>query len=226
MLQGRDSISIVQHRKSNFGMVFNLLNLSTRVTMLSDKKIWDDFRKGETYALSHIYYQHVQLLFRYGKKFSNNDELIKDTIQDLFFDLIRTRTHLGETDNIQFYLFRSFRRKLVRNLQKQNLSVDSNSEKEAEARIVYSAEHDMIGKEELTHREKMVQQGLNELSPKQREILFYRYTCGFEYDQICEMMHLKYDSARKQVSRALKVLKRILKESDIVLFFLSVPQPK
>jgi DNA-directed RNA polymerase specialized sigma24 family protein len=72
----------------------------------------------------------------------------------------------------------------------------------------------------------MVQQGLNELSPKQREILFYRYTCGFEYDHICEMMHLKYDSARKQVSRALKVLKRILKESDIVLFFLSVPQPK
>jgi RNA polymerase sigma factor (sigma-70 family) len=152
--------------------------------------------------------------------------MIKDTIQDLFYDLIRMRTKLGETDNIQFYLLRSFRRKLARNVQKLNLPISSNGEKELETEIVYSVEKEMIEKEELTHREKMVQKGLKELSPKQREILFYRYTCGFEYEQICEMMHLKYDSARKQVFRALSVLKRILKESDIVLFFLSVSRQK
>ncbi len=65
--------------------------------MEPDKKIWDDFRKGDNYALSHIYFQHVQLLYRYGKKFSPDDELIKDIIQDLFFDLIRTRKNLGDT---------------------------------------------------------------------------------------------------------------------------------
>jgi hypothetical protein len=53
--------------------------------MNSDKKIWDDFRKGKDQALSEIYNQYIQLLFRFGKKFSNDDELIKDTIQDLFF---------------------------------------------------------------------------------------------------------------------------------------------
>ena len=111
--------------------------------MKSDKEIWNDFRKGKNYALSHIYHQHVQSLFRYGKKFSSDDELIKDTIQDLFFDLIRTRENLGKTDNICFYLMRAFRRKLVKNLKNkfpQNFSEDF----ELTPEIIYSAEHDFI----------------------------------------------------------------------------------
>jgi len=181
----------------------------------SDQKIWDDFRKGESYALSHIYYQYAQLLFRYGKKFSNKDELIKDTIQDLFFDLIQYRQKLGNTDNIKFYLIVSFRRKLVANIKKHNLFLDVRSEKIMEAEIVYSAERELIDKEEITYREKLVQKVLKEISPKQREILFYRFACDFEYEQICEIMSLKYDSARKLVFRALKSLKKCLSDTDV-----------
>lgn len=185
--------------------------------MKSDKTIWDDFRKGENYALSHIYYQHIQILFRYGKKFSNDDGLIKDTIHDLFFDLIRTRTNLGENDNIQFYLFKSFRRKLVSNIKKANLAFMLIDEKLPEARIVYSIEQKLIEKEELTQKEEIMKKALTKLSPRQREILFYRYTCDFEYNQICEIMQLNYDSARKQVFRALKALKVVLAGKDIFL---------
>jgi len=188
--------------------------------MDSDKKIWNDFRKGESYALSHIYYQNIQLLFRYGKKFSKDDESIKDAIQDLFFDLIRTRSNLGETDNINFYLLCSFRRKLFRSIQKQNLNIDANNEKAPESEIVYSIEKELIEKEELNTREQSVQKALENLSPKQREILYYRFTCDFDYDQICEIMSLKYDSARKQVFRALKALKVALSDKDVFLLFL------
>lgn len=188
--------------------------------MGSDKKIWDDFRKGESYALSHIYYQNAQLLFRYGKKFSKDDEIIKDSIQDLFFDLIQTRSKLGETDNINFYLLCSFRRKLLRNIQKQNLIFDANDEKTPKPEIVYSVERELIEKEELTAREQAVQKALKNLSAKQREILYYRFTCNFDYDQICEIMSLKYDSARKQVSRSLKALKVALSDKNAFLLFL------
>jgi len=185
--------------------------------MKSDKIIWNDFRKGENYALSHIYYQHIQILFRYGKKFSNDDGLIKDTIHDLFFDLIRTRTNLGETDNIQFYLFKSFRRKLVSNIKKTNLTFVLRDEMLPEAKIVYSVEQKLIEKEELTHKEEIMKKALAKLSLRQREILFYRFTCDFEYNQICEIMQLSYDSARKLVFRALKALKEVLTGKDIYL---------
>ena len=86
--------------------------------------------------------------------------------------------------------------------------------------IVYSAEQKIIGKEELSRREKAVQEGLSKLSTKHCEILFFRFTCDLEYEQICEIMSLKYDSARKQVFRALKSLKECLSEKDVFLLFL------
>ena len=188
--------------------------------MVADKEIWDDFREGKSYALSHIYYKYIHLLFGYGKKFLNDDDLIKDSIQDLFFELIRTRKNLGETDNIKFYLLRSFRRKLISNLKKQNSSFDLINDGDWQPNIIYSAEHAYIEQEKQTQQEKIINDALQKLSSKQREILYYRYTCEFNYDQICEMMSIKYDSARKQVFRALKMLKQVLSEADIFTFFL------
>ncbi len=185
-----------------------------------DKKTWDDFRNGMSYALPHIYYQHVHILFNYGKKFSKDNEIIKDSIQDLFIDLIRTKHKLGETDNIKFYLFRAFRRKLIKNIEKQKLSIDFHLVYKTEKETISSAEKDIIDKEELTTREKIVHDALATLSKKQREILYYRFNCNFEYEQICEIMSLKYDSARKQVFRALKALKSTLPESISFLLFL------
>ncbi len=188
--------------------------------MTSDKKIWNDFRNGEKDALSTIYHHHVQLLYRYGKKFTRDEDLIKDNIQELFFDLIRSSKNLGETDNISYYLMASFRRKLSRNINKRGSISYNPDDSDLKPEIVYSYEHELIGKEEISQREKVIQNALAELSPKQREILFYRYTCGYEYEQICEIMSLQYDSARKQVSRALKSLRSILAGSQQFLLFI------
>lgn len=184
-----------------------------------DKGLWEDFLKGKDYALSHIYQQNVQGLYRYGKKFSNDDELIKDTIQELFFDLIRTRKNLCSTDNIGFYLIASFRRKLAKNIRKSKIFSSTGDEEFFKAEIEYSIEKELIEKEELSEKEKLVQTGLKELSAKQREILYYRYICEFSYEQICEITSLKYDSARKQVFRALKSLRKVLGDSSGMVFF-------
>ncbi len=189
--------------------------------MESDLKIWDDFRSGEKYALSHIYFQYVGLLYQYGRKFTKDSDLVKDTIQDLFFDLIRTRENLGPTDNIRFYLLCSFRRKLAQNLIK-NQAAAPVQPVESTPNIVYSIEDELIGRESLSHRERIVQKCLDELNPRQREILYYRFTCNLEYDEICELMSLKYDSARKLVHRALESLKKIFSENNFIQLFIMI----
>ncbi len=194
------------------------------MTSITDEtKLWEDFKKGDKYALTHIYYLYVDKLFRYGKKFSSDDDLIKDTIQDLFFDLIRTRSSLGTTDHIYFYLVKAFRRRLFlsqSSTKKLKLIVDEAEVQEAN--IVYSIEDELICKEQLTRKEEMVRKGLEELSPKQREILYYRFTCDFDYDQICNIMSMKYDSARKMVFRALKTLREHLTETNFTFLFLYI----
>ena len=177
---------------------------------ISDKDLWGSFKSGDPESLSCIYEQNVQLLFRYGKKFTSDNELVKDTIQDLFFDLIRTRKNLGSTDSIKFYLIASFRRKLIATLKKRPLRVDTDVEKTTDADLVSFSEYELFEKEELSPREKLVREGLKTLTPKQREILYYRYTCNFDYEHICQITSLKYDSARKQNFRALQSLRNWL----------------
>lgn len=182
--------------------------------------LWDDFRKGDKYALSHIYYQYVDLLYRYGKKFSRDNDLVKDAIQDLFYDLIRTRKTLGPTNNILFYLMRSLRRKLVQNMKRDQLPENVKENSELELNIVYSFEEELIAREDLSRREQIIKECLMELNPRQREILYYRYTCNLDYDQICELMSLKYDSARKLVFRAIITLRKMMGDSvNLQLFF-------
>ncbi len=201
-------------------MEIELIQMNLETT---DYMLWEDFRKGDKQALSSIYFLYVNQLYRYGKKFSTDDELIKDLIQDLFFDLIRTRSTLGSTDHIYFYLIKSLRRRLAQHVsgsRKKEWSLEDSGF--LEANIVYSFEDELIKKEELSQKEKNVQIALSELSPKQREIIYYRYTCDFEYEQICELMSMKYDSARKMVFRALKSLRASLTGTSFQLFMLHI----
>ena len=193
----------------------------------TDQKIWDDFRNGDDNALSHIYYQYVQDLFRYGLKFYKDDEeLVKDMIQALFFDLIRTRKSLGSTDNIRFYLISSFRNKLALVAKKGKFFERPTKANMMKADIVYSVEKEMIEEEQLSENKQVVQRALEELSPKQREILYYKFTCDFSYDQICEIMSLKYDSARKLVFRSLRSLRKALGDKGSVLLLLAFSSQK
>lgn len=186
----------------------------------NDSTLWEDFRKGEKSALSRIYHLYADQLFSYGKKFTTDEGLVKDTIQDLFFDLIRTRTSLGNTDHIYFYLVTAFRRRLFRSLNNNDYEYTGDVSERIATNIVYSIEDELIKKEQLSKREKIIKDALAGLSPKQREILYYRFTCDFDYGQICQIMSMKYDSARKMVFRALQSLRENIADNSILLFLI------
>ncbi len=186
-----------------------------------NKTLWEGFLQDEPTALSRLYHRNIQQLYSYGRKFSHDDELIKDIIQELFIDLIKSRQKLNSVDNVSFYLMTSLRRKLAKHINK-NKAFTYSEDHNINAEIVYSIENDIIDEEELSQKERLIKEALSKLSKKQREILYYKYTCDFSYDQICEIMSIKYDSARKQVFRALKTLKDSLGGIENLILFLAL----
>ena len=189
--------------------------------MLTDSTIWKDFRDGKDYALSYIYYCQVEPLFQYGRKFTKDEALIKDTIQEVFYHLIRSRSALGDANNIRFYLMSAFKHRILRSMQAEKHLEGTNSENFSyELSISYSHEDEIIDKENEQKRVQVIRKILRTITPKQREILYYRYTCDYSYEEICQLMSIKYDSARKMVFRALQSLREHLDHSDLVLFYL------
>ena len=189
--------------------------------MLTDSTIWNDFRNGKGYALSYIYGSQIEHLYRYGRKFSKDEGLIQDTIQEVFFHLIRNRATLGETNNIRFYLMSAFKHRIFRSI-KNGKHFDAMDEEgySSALSITYSYEDELISQEIDGQRVEAIRNVLGKISPKQREILYYRYTCDYSYEEICTLMSIKYDSARKMVFRALTSIREHLDHAEIIFLFM------
>lgn len=188
--------------------------------MKEDKYIWEEFKNGKEYALSYIYYQNIDFLAFFGKRFSKDEDLVIDCIQDLFYELIQKKRNLGETDNIRLYLLKSLRRKLVREIQKKQKHEVQISEIEIFPNVVFSIEEELIEKEEQSQKSIILKKAMGELSDKQREILYYRFNCGFNYKQISELMSITNDSARQLVSRAVSSLKNYFDDYYSILLLI------
>ena len=185
-----------------------------------DTKIWEEFKNEKDEALSHIYHHNIDFLFFYGKKFTTDEELLLDVIQDLFLYLIQKRKTLGDTENIRMYLLKSFRRRLFKELKKNNRRLILGKDYHLEPEIVFSVEENIISTEEQSEKNENIRRGLQKLSTRQREVLYYKFTCGFDYNQICEIMSISYESARQLVSRAVNSLKKYLIEKGFILMLI------
>lgn len=179
--------------------------------MKIDHEIWENFKAGDRSALSYVYFQYFHSMFQYGIKFKDDPEFIKDCIQDVFFNLIKAGENLGSTENIRFYLLKALKNAIYKEIDKskKNELVEFNSLK---FDAPFLLEEELAEKENGSNKEMALLKALNELSDRQREIIYLRYECGMEYEQICDIMHLQNDSARKLVFRAIKSLKRIIED--------------
>jgi RNA polymerase sigma factor (sigma-70 family) len=148
-------------------------------------------------------------MFQYGIRFKDDKEFIKDCIQDVFFKLIQAGEKLNSTENIRFYLFRSLKNTIYKEIIK-NKKIEMVEFKPLTFDAPFALEEELAGRENASNNEKTLLNALNELSDRQREIIYLRYECGMEYSQICDIMQLKNDSARKLVFRAIKSLKEII----------------
>ncbi len=183
--------------------------------MKEDKDKWNDFRNNAENALSLIYRQNIDFLFFYGKKFTIEEDFILDMIHDLFCDLIKYRKTLSETDNIRLYLMKSLRRRLLRGMENKRKFSKLDNNRNLQPEMVFSIEEEMISDEEQSRRNMFIKKGLKELNAKQREVLYYKFTLGYDYNQISEIMSISYDSARQLVSRSINSLKHFMADKNV-----------
>ncbi|MCD8164698.1 MAG: hypothetical protein LUE93_00260 [Bacteroides sp.] len=73
-------------------------------------KIWNDFRSGNQKAFSLLYEYYFDILYRYGMKFVSDENIVKDSIQDLFIKIYNNRDNLSSTTEPKFYLLFSLKK--------------------------------------------------------------------------------------------------------------------
>lgn len=190
-----------------------------KIKNLTDEELWAKFRDGNDESFSLIYAKNSKKLYLYGLKLTSNHTLIEDVIQDLFSDLLRKRRNLGDTNNINFYLLKSFKRLLLRQLQRERrYNLNENCDAYV-FDITYSIEHDIISNETANFKLKSLSQAISQLTPRQKEAIYLKFTEELEYGEISEMMDMSIEACRNLIYRAIKSLKDSINGNRSILLF-------
>ena len=187
---------------------------------MQDAQLWQQLRSGHKPALERIYRQEVDALYRYGRRLTENVPLVEDAIQELFIELWKRRESLGATDAIRPYLLVSLRRKIVRLSQKRDQQTLSWEEEQPPETETEAAESQLIAEEQTAETQQRLQQALQQLSPRQREILYLKYFQGLDYKDIAEAIGINYQSVRNTASAGLKALRKVLQSWPLLWWML------
>jgi len=188
----------------------------------NDKQLWAAFIRGDEDALYQLYKVYVDTLYTFGLRFTDDSDLVKDCVQDLFIDLHNYRFTLAAEVNVKSYLFTSLKRKIFNILKRQ-----AREESILETTFMLSTEDD----QDLTHDDHRLQiqevlkKQLDLLPDRQKEALYLRFNSELEYEEIAEIMNVSMATCRTLVYRGVKqlrermVVKHVYKYLATILYF-------
>ncbi|GAB3651424.1 RNA polymerase sigma-70 factor [Echinicola sediminis] len=181
--------------------------------------VWREFQQGSELALAKIFNAYAHNLFNYGRQFTSHEDLVNDAIQDVFYQLIKSKDKISTANSIKYYLFSSFRRRLLRLLkQKRKLVCEEELEKEGGFLMSIDPDYHSIQTMFTIDQKKILEEACNQLPLRQREVLSLYFFEGLSYKEIANVMELsQVKSARKLLYRALDSLHlRLHKHKDIL----------
>lgn len=216
--------------QSNLNRFFNSKSDANRVEdnfenqFNSDSSIWIDFLQGSEQALTKLFEIYANRLFNYGKQFSNDDGIINDAVQDVFYQLIKNKEKLGVAQSVKFYIFSSFRRRLLRLLkQHKKLVFDEGLRLTGNFQLSVSPDYHGIHSFLSLDQKQILEEACNKLPVRQREIVALYFFEGLTYVEIAEVMGFsQVKSARKLLYRALGSLGDLLEKHRDILRILQV----
>ena len=183
---------------------------------LAHNHSWSALLTGSRTALKEIYLEYHQSLFQYGMRMLSDEEATRDCLQNPFVKIWTNHKRLAYTDNTKYYLMSALRNEII-NFRNKEQRHEHTSLGEDIFVLDFSVESAYIKKEENKEQTQKLADAMNQLTARQKEIIYLRYFEELDYDQIADMMDITVKGAYKLSARALDALKEIMKVDKIVL---------
>ncbi|MFC4873018.1 RNA polymerase sigma factor [Negadavirga shengliensis] len=154
----------------------------------SDSELWRLITYGNREVFQHLYETYYDGLYFYGMHITQDEDRVKDTIQDLFVRLWTNKKQIDIRHSMKFYLFSAFRRNLLKQLKKDTLKVDSSVLNNVSQSQNFMDVWMMEEKNQSTAL--YLQKYINQLSPRHKEIVHLKFFEGLNYSEISSLTGL------------------------------------
>lgn len=173
--------------------------------------------KQKEIDIDDLYNQYVDVMYAYALSLNFNKDTCKDAIHDVFFKVFQNSEQLSKIKNIKSYLLKSLRNRLL-DIYRNNRKFTDYSPESIAVDFPFNTELTIEDKFIITEEEKYnlkkVQDILNSLTNRQREIIYFRYIEEMSYEEISDIMMISLPSCRKMVFKTIEKLRK----SNLALF--------
>lgn len=174
-----------------------------------DAATWEACKQGDKNAYAVIYKMYYSPLYQYGLKFTTDNTLVEDCIQEVFTTFWFNRKKLQGIKIFHNYLSVSFRNRLLRDIQQNNIGATAQLDEDGYAfDLQLSADLIMIDAEKMYEQSISLNEGINNLTARQKEAIYLKFYQDLSYDEIATLLGISVKAAYKLFARAICELRQ------------------
>lgn len=168
---------------------------------ITDETLWERYRTGDERAFTELFQRYYRKLVHYGLKFTPDQQQTEDSIQELMIRLWTKRHAINETESVKYYLLKSFRHILFRKLKQTRIYSEQTDDTDNLLEDI-SIEECIIREESHLSLQNKVKSLLDQLTPRQQEILYLRFYQNLTPPEIAVLLEINAQSVSNIIQRA------------------------
>lgn len=181
--------------------------------------LWDGLRAGNEKDLHSLYVLYYNDLLRYGLYLTNDFELSKEYINQLFLSLWNCRQKLPEVKSPKAYIVTSYKNKIIFRVKKSgDLEIVYMDNENTYSQTVASSEETFIELQEYEMLKQKVKNVLVSLTERQRELIVLRFIDEMTYEDIAAQLNISIRTVYNSIHESLKLLRSQINKKDFFLF--------
>lgn len=146
-------------------------------------------------------------MYTEGRRLTADADLVRDTIQTVFLNMMREDVSLAAIDNKAAYLLAAFHRALFREIGRRQTLAESLCRMRFDAVAALDDDDRAPCDDAALHRRRQLLSSLLRLSPRQQLALHQRYVKGMQIEAIAEALGMNTQSAANLIHRSLVKLR-------------------
>ena len=165
-------------------------------------------QKNDEQALALLMRKNYTDLYNYAARFTPDDALIKDCIQEVFISLWQRRQTVGVILSPKFYFLRAIKNKVLKSLDSALRKIGNQTlPDEYDFSHEFSIEKVIIAKQVSEENSSRLKSILALLSKREKEVIYLKYYQYLDNGQIADLMNISRQSVYNLLHDAIRKLK-------------------
>lgn len=183
-------------------------------TVPVDEDIFSKIKIGDELAFNFLFEHFYSSLCFFSCKYVSDIDKARSLVQQVFVDIWVKREKLEVSRSAKAYMYNAVRNKSIDYLRKEKNTIQITEKIENIREVPF---HDLI---EETEQINQINNLINELPDKCREIFIMCRFEGMKYKQIAEKLDISIKTVEMQMGIALKKIRKKLSDQNLINLFL------